>query len=103
MIAAGIISCRDTVAGSDSTANEPPFPGPKQKSAELRREHGSPELGRAEHRDTRLEHQHAGERGEQRRLVADDLLGIEAREPGDEREEAVPERERVARDAGRRP
>ncbi len=68
-----------------------PVPRPEADERELGGEHGSPEQPGAENGHSSLEHEHARERREQRRLVANDLFRIEPREPRDEREEAVPE------------
>ena len=95
-IAAGTSSWRAAVPGSDSVAHDPPCPGPKQKTASVRVSSDDAPATCSEDREARLVGDGAGERHEQRRLVAHDHAGIDAREPGDEGEQLVPERERVA-------
>jgi hypothetical protein len=56
---------------------------------------GSP--GAAEQCPSRLVGNDDRERSEDRREVKDDQLGVRSRDPGDQREKAVPERERVSR------
>ena len=71
-------------------------PGREAEERERRGEHGGPGRREPKTATPASKTTHARERREQRRLVAHDQLGIEPGEPRDEREEAVPERERIA-------
>ena len=64
---------------------------------DLGEEDAEGERGRTEDAKPELEREHERERREHARLVLHDGARIDAREPRDEREPAVPERERVAR------
>ena len=78
---------------------------PLRQAAEgdLREHHGQTGPGAAEHGDAGLVRDGEGNGHEHRRLVEQHRARVRAREPRDERDEDVPERERVARVEARRP
>ena len=94
--AAGTRSWRDDVAGSERNTYAPPIPGAKAIIATCAAAGHAGRPRPPEERPAGLEGDENRERREDRREVRDDPLRILARDLRDQRDEAVPERERVA-------
>ena len=94
--AAGTSSCRDAVAGSASDTYEPPCPAAKQKSASDAASTATPAADEPKtRRPASQATRQASGTSSDASWFSDDRR-VEPGELRDEREEAVPERERVA-------
>ena len=94
--AAGRSSWRDAVAGSASAVNAPPCAGAIATSATPAAADVAAGNHAPEQCPTRLVGDHCGKRREHGRAVQHDVDRVGARDLRDQREEAVPQRERVA-------